>query len=49
MTVMLISVKKIVTNFITIVESSSLYFLSPENKLSGEVGWVYPCEDKVSI
>ena len=33
----------------TIVESSSLYFWSPENKLCGEVGWVYPCEDKVSI
>ena len=32
-----------------IVESSSLYFWSPENKLCGEVGWVYPCEDKVSI
>ena len=33
----------------TNVESSSLYFWSPENKLCGEVGWVYPCEDKVSI
>ena len=33
----------------TIFESSSLYFWSPENKLCGEVGWVYPCEDKVSI
>ena len=33
----------------TIVESSSLYFWSPENKLCGEVRWVYPCEDKVSI
>ena len=32
-----------------IVERSSLYFWSPENKLCGEVGWVYPCEDKVSI
>ena len=33
----------------TIVESPSLYFWSPESKLCGEVGWVYPCEDKVSI
>ena len=33
----------------TNVESSSLYFWSPENKFCGEVGWVYPCEDKVSI
>ena len=33
----------------TNVESSSFYFWSPENKLCGEVGWVYPCEDKASI
>ena len=25
------------------------YFWSSENKLCGEVGWAYPCKDKVSI